>query len=773
MTHAHIPIVGASKYAVAVILWVTANAPAMAQIVDFSAKPDTVFHTLKIGAGGFIHDVDIECDQGSGRCKGGGTTTKVARTDTYGAYWFNSDTANCGNEPASGCWQQLITATSFPDSLFPGRGASLGVYEIRIAPSNTQHFYMYGPNGYLYSSVNRGTTWIRTAFSPVAADPNDPVTPSFGPFMAVDPANENVLYVGTPSSGGFFTTNGGKSFTAISTSMIPAGRTPPNSNQGGGNLIAFDPTSVVRDGATQGIYICSYGTGVYHSGDGGKSWILTTSTPTTCRHMIVDQNGLVWLIDNANESAGNQALHKYSSGSWATVKVGNGRYYNSIAVDPSNPKHLIIGQANGGLVYSVDGGSSWENPNEYHETRSATDVPWLARTKEDYMSEGNIVFDPAQSNVLYFAEGIGLWYTNDPLTTRPAWVSQSAAIEQLVGNWIISPPQGRPILTAMDRPAFEVDSPAQQYPSNHSIDNNRAYPIIEGYSADWCTAEPGTVVLLARGVNGNEYSGISAAGGAYDTWTTFTSLGVPPIDSARLYSGGVLACSTPDEIVWEEGNNGGLWYTDNGGKSWSKSTAGLPQNDLGWHGGNFLDRQNVIADRATLGTFYAYNSGLSAPGIYKSSDGGKTFSRTAVARHFDNNDRYNAQMRAVPGIAGDFYYTSGNDVPNRMQHFYECTDRGIVSCSPVSLVSDVWSFGFGKARPGGDGYPTIFIYGEVSGTFGLWRSDDHHKSWTRLSGAFVNNSQDQVKVIEGDNNVYGTVYIGFAGSGFAYGAQLR
>ena len=57
-----------------------------------------------------------------------------------GAYLFNPTFANCGNTSASGRWQQLITATSFPDSLFTTCFSNCGVYEIRIAPSNTALF---------------------------------------------------------------------------------------------------------------------------------------------------------------------------------------------------------------------------------------------------------------------------------------------------------------------------------------------------------------------------------------------------------------------------------------------------------------------------------------------------------------------------------------------------------------------------------------------------------------------------------------------------------
>src|SRR5262249_37421634 len=115
--------------------------------------------------------------------------------------------------------------------------------------------------------------------------------------------------------------------------------------------------------------------------------------------------------------------------------------------------------------------------------------------------------------------------------------------------------------------------------------------------------------------------------------------------------------------------------------------------------------------------------------------------------------------------AGNFYCASGSNTAKRTQHLWECKDSGAVTCSPVLGVTDVWSFGFGKAKPGGSGYPSIFIYGAVKGDFGL-----HHLTWVKLSDKFINNSQDQVRVVEGDNNVYGTVYIGFGGSGFAYGA---
>src|SRR5882724_9340712 len=54
----------------------------------------TTWSTLKIGGGGFVTGIDIASDG-----------TKVVRTDTYGAWLYNT---------ATNLWQQLVTASSMP-----------------------------------------------------------------------------------------------------------------------------------------------------------------------------------------------------------------------------------------------------------------------------------------------------------------------------------------------------------------------------------------------------------------------------------------------------------------------------------------------------------------------------------------------------------------------------------------------------------------------------------------------------------------------------------
>ena len=77
------------------------------------------------------------------------------------------------------------------------------------------------------------------------------------------------------------------------------------------------------------------------------------------------------------------------------------------------------------------------------------------------------------------------------------------------------------------------------------------------------------------------------------------------------------------------------------------------------------------------------------------------------------------------------------------------------------------AFGFGKAAAG-QNYPAIYIAGWVNGIYGVYRSIDNAVTWEPL-GAWPTGSLDIVVTIEGDMNTYGRVYVGFGGSGSAYG----
>lgn len=707
---------------------------------------------LKIGAGGQLTGLDY-ADDGS----------LVTRNDTYGAWIWNA---------ASSIWTQILTQTSMPSA---DRGIAvtdtfvLGVFEIRFAPSNSNRMYM-AFNGYLYISSDKGVTWARCAGWSHVSDSSGSTNAKFlGPFIAVDPQNPDVLIVATSDGSVFYSSDAGVTCTAISGIAVPTtgGGTL---QQGGGYLIAFDRSSTVSGGKTQGVYISSYGTGVYHSTNGGNgTYTLTTSTPTTHRHMVIGSTGVVWHTDNSASGTGN--LRKYT-GSWSSAFAvdhgGSDNRCHSVSIDPADPTHIVVGMDWGGLRVTANSGTTWSG-TQFADTRAATDIPYLAWTNESYMTNGDQRFDPSGSNKLGFAEGIGFW------TTTPAsngdnttWTSQSNGIEQLVGNRVLAPPGGGIVTAGWDRPTFyRTKSQLDIYPSTHGPD--RATPILHCWALDYASSDPTFVCgIMFGGTSAVDKTGYSTDGG--QTWTSFANQ-TPTAGS----NGGSIAASTPTNIIYGSSNGAAPYYTTNGGTSWTQTAPG--GITTGWGIVSYLfNAQYISADRVTANTFLMYNSGSAGPGVYKSIDGGANWSKVFTG-HLAASDGGRESIRHVPGNAGHAYYTAGSiggSNPGNTQ-FMKTTDQGTTWTAVPNLL-EVYNFGFGKAKPGGGGYPTIFILGYVSNVFGIWRSDDGEQAtptWTQVSDGFPLGSFDFIKWVEGDPDVYNRCFVAFNGSGFAYGYDAQ
>lgn len=852
--------------------------PSFNQLQAFGPQVSTLITTEHIGAGGYQRGNDIECNQGVGQCSVGvGNSTIVTRSDTYGAYIWNASTPNCGNANRTGCQQELITPATMPASVttvgYCATHFTCGVMDIRIAPSNTNHLYMYFSDGCIYSSLNKGVTWVQlTGFTCVTVNPNTTDnTPSFNHYMAVDPANENILAIGTPLNGVYYTTTGGTTFTHITTATIPGGT--QQATNGGGNLIAFDPHSGTGSSGcgsqttcTQGIYISSYGNGLYFGTGGiGGSFSETTTSgmPTNSRKLIVDATGTVFWIDNQPSGGNLYRLVGGGSGTW-TEPINNETVF-SVTYDPnncaSNTTCHVFAQSstnNGQVQISTTDGTSFVSSGS-NNARVATDIPYLQNTNEASMTVGDITIDPA-TGIMWFSEGIGVWNTIPPTTaTSVTWTSASAAIEQLVSNNVYSPVGGSPLFAFWDRPIFVNNTP-NTYPSQHGV--NYAQSIMIAYQADCAPNQQAFCAVLAQFATDNTAFTTNGGGsdGAPSNWTQFPSITTLISPSGTTsgplggHSGGAIAVSTSQDILICSSNNSGCGYTLNQGATWnvanvpgvemaagalaSASTATnsnvlhfspTPANvvahptwfrvtdysntsaitsgvvtaatsstvtiganvaqtvntndsfsfDLngsdpaggitGWGWSQNNNYHTICSDAAGNGTYYGYN--YIAPGIFKFTNGGQNIS-LVFSGSLNAFGGTNDQMKCVPGVSGDMFYTPGymsGSHPNN-NAFYECLDTGTVACNAVSNVEDVWVFGFGKAQ---SSFPTIFCYCAVnlgSGfTMGYWRSPDHGVTWTQV-GLALQNTLDTPTTMSGDMNTFGKFYVGYSGSGFQCGA---
>jgi hypothetical protein len=189
--------------------------------------------------------------------------------------------------------------------------------------------------------------------------------------------------------------------------------------------------------------------------------------------------------------------------------------------------------------------------------------------------------------------------------------------------------------------------------------------------------------------------------------------------------------------------------------------------ETGWGFAYYLNRHIAAADRVTIGTFYLYNY---LEGLYRSADSGTAWT-LVHSGEITPWSSYNAELKTVPGRAGHLFFTGGPQGGGGSPHpasepFMRSTDGG-VTWTAVPNVLEVWAFGFGAPAASG-GYPSIYIVGWTNNQYGIWRSDDQGQDWTLLC-TWPIGSLDQIKTISGDMNTYGTVYVGFSGSGYAYG----
>jgi photosystem II stability/assembly factor-like uncharacterized protein len=599
--------------------------------------------------------------------------------------------------------------------------------------------------GYVYRSNDRGVRWARTGFARVEVDANDNFR-TFGPKMAVDPANPDVVYAGTPANGLFGTTDGGVSWQRVDA--------VPIAEKAGVVGVAFDASSGTTGGRTKTAYAGSHGNGVWRTTDAGASWQRVGGGPATVNHAVVGPDGSLYVT--AADGSPN-AVWRLTRDEWQDVTPPNRQFWHTIAVDPQNPSRIVAGSDGGYLCQSADRGATWGEP-VWTVTRTSPEIPWLAWTKESYMSNGDMRFDPSSPGTLWFAEGIGVWTTTmTPGMSAVTWTARSVGIEQLVANAIAAPPGGRPVVASWDRPLF-FSSASDSFPGQHGPNNTHA--IVMGMAVDYASSDP-TFLAAVADFWGVEQSCYSTDGGR--TWTLFAS--TPPWGETVGF--GTLAVATPDNIVWVPSNRRAPYYTTDRGRSWNRvslpGVADTADGLGGLHWAYYLNRHIVAADRVNAGTFYMYHTPV---GLFRSTNGGASWTRVR-AGEITPFSGFNAKLKAVPGKAGHLYFTGGHQTGDSPSGpFVRSTDGG-ATWTELPGVLEVHAFGFGKEAPTSS-YPTVFIAGWVNGAYGIWSSTNEGQSWTRIAD-YPLGSLDEVKAIDGDKTSYGTVYVGFAGSGYAYG----
>jgi hypothetical protein len=536
-------------------------APAHAQQFAVTALGDQPFRSVQIGGGGWIVGIDINPTDG----------TKLARTDTYGAYKWNGTS-----------WDQLVTESTMPAANFgfypPNTSANqvfwggfgIGVYEITSAPSNSSIIYMAFPGGpavvppngskqqgHIYKSTNGGTTFANTHFDQDCLTDcymlaNGIVARENGRKMAVSYANPNWLIVCTQSQGCWATADGGSTFAQISTGQLPVETE---------YAVAFDPS----DPTGKTAYVCAATSGVYVSTNadqgGSSTWTLTTSGPTTCQHMVTAaRTGVVFVVDGVGGSNG--SLWKYASGTWTHNPGTPGTLWHSVAVDPSacatiGACHVVLGGPSGTLTAgSTDDGGTWTTAAT--ATRSCTgDVAWMCTANEFFMSNGDMIFDPTGGG-LNFGEGIGFW-TGTPNYSGGAvtWNAKSMGIEQLVTFGQVIAPNGYPVLGVEDRGITAITNPYNYLTNGGLFTLTQAFNLTSSGAVDYVANNPCFMVAQMGPDSGTTFDWSATSSDCGATWIPFNNWNATVAASALANNGSglvrVTVPSTAGLTTWAAG----------------------------------------------------------------------------------------------------------------------------------------------------------------------------------------------------------------------------
>jgi hypothetical protein len=725
---------------------------------------------VAIGGGGFVPDIVFNA---------GAPNIIYARTDIGGVYRWNQ---------SSSSWTPLM------DWVGQSNWNLMGAVSVAADPINTNKVWVaagmytnsFDPyDGAILRSSDQGNTWQETQL-PFKLGGNMPGR-GMGERLAVDPNDDNVLYLGTPSGHGLWkSTDSGVTWSQVTAFpnvgdyvADPSDPTGYQSDNQGVSWVAFDKASGASGSPTPTIFVgvADLQNTVYESTNGGTSWTRVAGQPTgfLAHKGEVDPTGSYLYITTSNTggpydgSSGDVWKYAIASGTWTQISPvpssnTSGDYfgYSGLSIDQQNPNTIMVTGYSSWwpdtFVYrSTNGGQTWSSawnftsyPNRADAyTLNISSEPWLtfgATTQEPveapglgWMTEG-LAIDPFNSNRMFYGTGATLYGTTD-LTDWDAGKTFTIqpyvnGLEETDVNALISPPTGAPLLSALaDEDGFVHSSlttvPAMMYTSPN---------LTTGDSLDYAELDPSDIVRTGE-INKTSNPNVNRiAFSTNDGANWFQASSEPP----GVTGGGQAAIAADgSSVLWSPAGTG-VYYSTTFGSSWTAST-GIPAGAV------------IASDRVNPKIYYGYSAGT----FYESTNGGATFTATAATGLPTSGTVY---IKAMPGVTGDVWLTGGSSTGT--SGIWHSTTSG-AGFTQLSSVSAAINLGFGKSATSG-GYMALYAIATVGGVQGVFRSDDEGATWTR-----INDDQHQWgnigAAITGDPRTYGQVYIGTNGRGIIYG----
>ncbi|MFO7869270.1 MAG: hypothetical protein R6U95_08245 [Bacteroidales bacterium] len=692
---------------------------------------------LPLGGGGFVSAVIASETE---------ENVIYARTDVGGAYRWEAHTE---------------TWTPLNDWIQNNETGLWGIESLALSAQESNMVFMFAGIDYfdngksaILISDDYGETFTQVEVTSQFKAHGNGMGRQTGERLVVDPNNSDILFCGTRRDGLFKSTDGGYNWSEIASFPVTT-----TANDNGICFVEFDNTSSVQNGATQRIFAGvsrSGNTNLYVSEDGGNTWNAIPSQPTTYmpQRMAQNSNGSIFITygngsgphahwDIASESMDAGAVWKYEhdSETWTDITPSITSAYGGIAVDPTNPDKIIVSTINTYLqqpwgwgdriCVSTDGGNSWTDLFENDLiSMDNNNIPWIIDHAIHWA--GSLCIDPFNTDRVFVTSGNGIFMTEHiSTTTNHSWKFMVKGIEETVPLDIVSIPNG-PVITVIGDYDGSVYHDKNTYPELHKPEIGTSTGI------DFAYQNSDYVVRTGGDDEGNSFP-LYYSTDMGETWTQFAT----KPNGELLYKGKAAISADGSTVVWGAENSSTLYKTTDWGTTWTDVT------------GVSVENAYPVADAVNPDKFYLANGNT----IYVSTDGGSSFSAQGTTGYTDLK-----KIRATPGIEGDIWAPCGTN------GLYRSTNSG-TDFSNINSVSACSAVGFGKAIEGNT-FPTIYIWGTVGGTTGIFQSTDEGATWTQINDdnhEFGGPANGQFVI--GDMNEYGTVYMSTAGRGTVYGSS--
>jgi len=509
-----------------------------------------------------------------------------------------------------------------------------------IDPSDVSRVYAVGYGNGLFVSDDAGATWApldvdapgitRTNISSMAVDPNAPSTLWVADGGAEVARSTDRGLTWTSSSTGF--ASGDNAFFVVA-DKVTVGKvfawstgelylSTDNGDTWTNVADTLGPSaidSLLQAPSDPAVFYVTSWDGVYRSSDGGVTWTARSGG------LPVQSNGYVFAtvgsIDPASPdtmlvNVSNNGNFRTTNGGVSWVSYGTGvpnDFFREMVRDPQDSSRLYLATGNNDVVVSIDDGLNWLN--------------LLNIGLGDYTID-DIEIDPTDSSRLLIASfKQGIFESTDAGTS---WAPSTAGfVNENVESLALDAASGRIYAGVFGGTSSSADNGASWVHSSGDYDLTSFAIAADPLVADHAYA-------------GSSCCGLYESFDAGLTWARI-DLQLPGV-AATWVTAIDIPASNPQQLLFSDYNRG-LFGTSDGGATWTQLSVGLAP----FFTGNVV-LEDVDASANNPSVIYVASPDFSRGGVFKSSDGGGTWTRKsgdgipgptrtfAVAVHPDNPD---------------------------------------------------------------------------------------------------------------------------------------